>query len=740
MAAKVGSTPLADQAERSLIPWQAEEFWRALKRFPRPFRGEQEFLGRGAFTIVSGEHWADLAEWHVQLQTIGGVVENARGRAWIRKAALACFEKGKFGSGMRLLSIASRHTGNGLFDSVSVTDQHAAAGVDQLSSVGIAAEMTALVQRVPFSESPSEFLAELGHARFGESPPHGLLELFSAVASAAIERCVGLSVIDQSRVFRGLVHPRASADGAALNESLQKLRQRLQASFRAKSRSAIEALRLELHLMSHDLPEPESAYRQEVTNVLCQHHEWRAELAHIFNSCHELSKQNFSNVDARTNILCWTSLLTQISNWQREDGVSRWLRAPEYLPTNGLLDLTRVADDTEDTVEWGAPTDFVCLPHEESSSYPTWEPGVGLLLFLTLIAAPAEPSTKHGWRSVPSHGGEAVLANPACELFDEFLRTVGVGSVDWNTIVFHHGLPVSYRIEALQRAQDHPWTCRPSLTTTAKTKLRPEQAKPVLWEPRESYSEVLLRDLIHSGLYEEARRRSEPARILWCPASHPPFKLFAELAACDGPEHALGWLRWYEQHWRGWLERVTRQLPRLGSFIDPSALAAGSPHSLDWSNAAHGLAFVGFELRRRLVASRLLEGLDCVLRAEFAFRLAWLGDARVSWWSLRSGPVAEPASWTLSKGENPHRVTRLAIEGLLRDQSPGSVDWACAIGVGLSFARWHRDDSYCGNLLELLASRQSELDVLERQRAEARGDSAPILTLQAIDYWKSETI
>jgi hypothetical protein len=465
---------------------------------------------------------------------------------------------------------------------------------------------------------------------------------------------------------------------------------------------AIAALRLELLIDRQGLFAQKREYRQRLIEVLRCLPQLREEMVRCF-----VSQQG--NVGSHQRRSDWIELLVQLADWQREAGISRWsLQEVTFNPSgSGLLDLTRKEADTDATSRVGS------------------EPSIAPALFDALLATPASPDRMGGWQRVPPHGGNAQLSSPARELFDDFLGSVEIGSPRWLGVVFHSGLPVSYRIEALRRAigpsgenlgRVPPVPPRPPVMTSMGWWSVSWHTK-VSWAP---YLDVLLRDLIHANQLEEARARSAKLCTRWANvedgALHPPIAVFAHIAHCETEDQRLEWLRCYARHWRTWIDRLSKK-PRgekpMTERESPAAAVEDDPEALE--HAVHGLALVGFELKRNSKSSaRVLEGLECILEAQLTLETAkHLQDTSVT--RLHAGPTFEIAAWVHGGQPQPHRVARLGLDALIQKFVPGSLEWCKAICIARSFCVWHKDDDYQRALLKLLESREQELDAINRR-------------------------
>ncbi len=81
-----------------------------------------------------------------------------------------------------------------------------------------------------------------------------------------------------------------------------------------------------------------------------------------------------------------------------------------------------------------------------------------------------------------------------------------------------------------------------------------------------------------------------------------------------------------------------------------------------------------------------------------------------------TGPTSEIAAWVHGGLPQPHRVARLGLNALIQKSVPGSVEWCKAICIGRWFCASHKDNDYQRALLELLESRERELDAIDRRR------------------------
>jgi hypothetical protein len=209
-------------------------------------------------------------------------------------------------------------------------------------------------------------------------------------------------------------------------------------------------------------------------------------------------------------------------------------------------------------------------------------------------------------------------------------------------------------------------------------------------------------------------------------ALHPPIAVFAHIAHCETEDQRLEWLRCYARHWRTWIDRLSKkpraekpraEKPRAEKPMtereSPAAAVEDDPEALE--HAVHGLALVGFELKRNSKSSaRLLEGLECILEAQLTLETAkHLQDTSVT--RLHAGPTFEIAAWVHGGQPQSHRVVRLGLDALIQKFVPGSLEWSKAICSGLHFCAWHKDNDYQRALLELLESREQELDAINRR-------------------------
>jgi hypothetical protein len=687
-------------AEHGVDPWAAERFWAAIVEVSKAatvFDADPvpRLLERGLASIVAGGHWRELSVW------LGHERNRVSSASWrsLYDAAQKCFLQGRFGSGLRLLALAASGTDDSALGSRAEVEDSESTRM-RLDAVRAMIESLQFVQ---CTESPADFVEMISGMRGAFEAEQELSNLMHRLIAGVLERSPALSVVDRVRIFMRLVRiADLRGDAPAFRDQLNAIRAALEAVLGADAGLAIEALRLELLMDGRGVLAYEPEYLRRLIAVLRSLPQRREEIVRCF-----VSQQG--NVGSHRRLGDWIELLVQLADWQREAGISRWsLQEVTFNPSgSGLLDLTRKEADTDATSRVGS------------------EPSIAPALFDALLATPASPDRMGGWQRVPPHGGNAQLSSPARELFDDFLGSVEIGSPRWLGVVFHSGLPVSYRIEALRRAigpsgenlgRVPPVPPRPPVMTSMGWWSVSWHTK-VSWAP---YLDVLLRDLIHANQLEEARARSAKLCTRWANvedgALHPPIAVFAHIAHCETEDQRLEWLRCYARHWRTWIDRLSKK-PRgekpMTERESPAAAVEDDPEALE--HAVHGLALVGFELKRNSKSSaRVLEGLECILEAQLTLETAkHLQDTSVT--RLHAGPTFEIAAWVHGGQPQPHRVARLGLDALIQKFVPGSLEWCKAICIARSFCVWHKDDDYQRALLKLLESREQELDAINRR-------------------------
>ena len=689
-------------AEIGLEPWNAEKFWAAVQGPRSVFRDFSDgrrapLLVRGLESIWAREDWPQLSIWHQRASALQfRHVANEHEAKRLRELALKFVESGRFGSGLALLSL-SQHKDDS-FALVNAAEEKAQTCDDELAS--LFQRMREAVGRQGSVESADEFANATRNFHGSRFANGGHGSRVFQLGTEMLDRTAQMTPADHARYLRSLF---GSVDATAWGDRLAAVRQSLAAVIDGDSAAAMEALRFERFVESRASPQVsltcDVSYRTRLIDKLRtmpdkRREIWRCLESHGYNPEFDVA---------------WIELLQQLMRWQSDAGVPLWGQKQPPTdsasePANGLLDLTRESSEEEVENDDRGP-----------------ERSVAQRLFVSLLESQSgRESREQGWQAVPEHGGSWNPPAPARELFDAFLKRVWPESDKslWRTIVFHRELPVEYRIEALRTHVDRANATASSASQSASRRER--------WRPAFSSLDVLLRDLLASGHIAEARERSKHLlgdQNREDTAPRAPSALFAILAACATEDQRLAWLRWYADHWRKWL-------PKYESITGPdgetSDVRAGDTNSNDLLHAAHGLAFVGFELLRRARASKPhsssmhFEGLDCIVRADLAFQLKaasensrnWASPAWTPMWYIRKGPSGEIAAWSMFTGDNPHRVSRLVFRGLIKELAPGTLEWGCAIGLALRFARWHKDSTLQMELLALLESSEAEIDAV----------------------------
>ena len=690
-------------AKNGLEPWDAEKFWAAVgtrainaDAFGKHLR--IALLVRGLESIWAREDWPQLSIWHQRASALRfRHVANEHEAKRLRELALKFIESGRFGSGLALLSLSQRE--DDLFAPVNAAEEKAQTCDDELAS--LLQRMREAVGREGSVESADEFANATRNFHGSQFAEGGHGSRVFQLGTEMLDRTAQMAPADHARYLRSLF---GSVAATAWGDRLAAVRQSLAAVIDQDTAAALEAFRFERFVENRASPQVslscDVTYRTRLVEKLRTMPDKRREILR----CLEWHAYN------PKSDVAWIELLQQLMQWQSDAGVPLWGQKQPPTdsasePANGLLDLTRESSEEEVENDDRGP-----------------ERSVAHTLFNALLASKeGQVSKVQGWQAVPQHGGSWNPPAPARELFDAFLKGVSQqshGSL-WQTIVFHRELPVEYRIEALRAWIDRAGTPE----AHASTPTWPRSG----WWPTSDLGDVLIRDLLECGHFAEARERSknllgDQNRADASPRL--PSALFAVLAACENEDQRLAWLRWYADHWRKWLPKYESI---RGSDGETSDVRAGDTNSSDLLHAAHGLAFVGFELLRRARASKPhsssmhFEGLDCIVRADLAFvlssELGVYDDQCIL--QNRWGPSSEVAAWSKSSGDNPHRVSRLVFRGLIKELAPGTLEWGCAIGLALHFARSHKDRTLQMELLALLESREAEVDaVMQRDHAQ----------------------
>ena len=372
------------------------------------------------------------------------------------------------------------------------------------------------------------------------------------------------------------------------------------------------------------------------------------------------------------------------------------------------------------------------------------ECGVGRFVLMGRVLAHVETPERieEGRWQVPSHGGAGEVAPETMTLLDEFLAQ----SSFWRRSTFRaivEGREVPLRVR--QRARLRAFEDQAAAGSTGMMTESGLLAKSrdhafyryITWRSRDLDLNKLLRDLFAIGDFETARRISSGSLVCesesacatgWSIDTKPivTTAFFARLAHCGTDADRLHWMRWYSEHWRQWLHAKSRRAMFDERLMDRSEAAKAAVDCVEM--AAEGLAFIGFDLLARARASRNrgleFEGLDCLAQAAVAYAICdeFLSPAGVS----ELGPLRQVAAHPVQSQSSD--IHRSVVEGVVRDELPGTRGWVAAICVGIEIAKLYQDEEQRFRLLDLLEARAAEVDaVLEkspgatsREIAEAR--------------------